>query len=175
MPRRPAPAADRPDRRGLALLAAALVVYALLRTARFGYTEVPALVGFGYLAGAVAGGRAGALWSPALVLLGWGLGNIALYSATLEDLKVPESAAHMAGIGVGVLALAGLERVGVAFSAAGIALAMVSSGVLFTVQRGQGLALFNREDGAAAYGLLLAAFGLVELARAGLRRRTGRR
>lgn len=153
------------------LLVAALAVLLLLRTDRFGYPEVPALVGLGYLAGAVAGGPSDALWAPALVVSGWGLGNVALGWSWVADLGTPQSAAHLVGTGLGVLGLAGLGRLGVVVDAAGVGLALVLSGVLFTVQRGQQPEALTRDEGAVAYAGLLAAFGIVELARAAVRHR----
>ena len=153
------------------LLVAALAVLLLLRTDRFGYPEVPGLVGLGFLAGAAAGGRGGALWAPALVVSGWGLGNAALGWAWVTDLGVPESAAHLIGIGLGVLGLGVLARTGGAVSPVGIGLALLLSGLLFALQRGQQLEVLTRDEGALAYGALLGAYGLVDLLRAAARRR----
>lgn len=49
---------------------------------------------------------------------------------------MPSRSAHMVGAGVGLLVLAGLVRLGVAASYVGIALSVLLSGVLFTLQRG---------------------------------------
>ena len=153
--------ADHPGRRALALAVAAVVVYVLLDSGRAQFRDVPLLTGLGYLAGAVAGGRAGALWAPALVVTGWGLGNLALYSPTFADLHLPESAAHMLGMGLGVLVLAGLARLGIVASLTGVALSVLLSGALFAAQRGQQIALFNEPSGYAGLLLLYAAAELV--------------
>lgn len=147
---------------------AAVVVYVLLDSGRAQFRDVPLLTGLGYLAGAVAGGRAGALWAPALVVTGWGVGNLALYSPTFADLHLPESAAHMLGIGLGVLVLAGLARVGVVASLMGVALSVLLSGLLFVAQRGQQVSLFNQPSG---YAALLLLFAVAEVVTVQVRRR----
>ena len=152
---------DHPVRRAVALVLAAVVVYYLLDSGRAQFRDVPLLTGLGYLTGAVAGGRAGALWAPALVVTGWGVGNLALYSPSLADLRLPESAAHMLGMGLGILVLSGLARLGVVTSLAGVALSVLLSGGLFAAQRGQQIELFNQPSGYAALLVLYAAAEVV--------------
>lgn len=151
---------DRPTARALVLVAGAVAVYLLLDRGSAPFGDTPLLVGLVYLAAAVAGGRGGALWAPGFVVTGWGLANVALARPELRDLHAPESAAHMVGIGLGVLALAGAERAGVRSSTASVALSVLLSGVLFVLQRGQGYALLNDGRG---YALLLLAYAAAEL------------
>ena len=152
---------DRPTARAAVLAAGAVAVYSLLTGGTpFGY--VPLLVGVVYLAAAVAGGRGGALWAPACVVTGWGLANVALSEPRLEPvLRGAESAAHMTGIGLGVLALAALGRAGVRTTTGSIGLAVLLSGLLFVGQRAQGWELLNGPTGYAALLLLYAAGELV--------------
>ena len=159
---------DRPLARAVALAVSAAVLYVLVSTGRVDFGWVPLLTGLGYLAGAVAGGPRGALWAPAMVVSGWGLANVLYVRAPLAQLNAPESAAHMVGIGAGLLLLAGLHRLGVAASHTGIALSVLLSGVLFELQRGQGVRLLNGATGYAALLLLQAA---AEVLTVGVRRR----
>lgn len=159
---------DRPLARAVALALAAGVLYVLVSSHRVDFGWVPLLTGLGYLAGAVAGGVRGALWAPAMVVSGWGLANVLYVRAPFAELGAPESAAHMVGIGVGLLVLAGLHRLGVAASQTGIALSVLLSGVLFELQRGQGIGLLNR---AAGYSAVLLAFAAAEVLTVGVRRR----
>ncbi len=114
---------------------------------------MPLIVGLAYLAAAWAGGRGGGLWAPGCVVTGWGVANLALAEPALADLRAPESAAHMVGIGLGVLALGALARAGVQTSLESTGLAVLLSGVLFVLQRGQGWEALNAPWGYA--GLLL--------------------
>ena len=160
--------ADSPVRRAAALTVAAVALYLLVDSGRAGFSDIPLLTGLGYLLGAVAGGTRGALWAPALVVSGWGLANVLYLREPFVQLHAPESAAHMVGIGVGLLILAGLARLGVAVSFTGIALSVLLSGVLFTLQRGQGIGLFNR---AAGYALVLLVWAAAEVVTVSVRRR----
>ena len=153
--------ADRPLARAVALALSAAALYVLVSSHRVDFGWVPLLTGLGYLAGAVAGGPKGALWAPALVVSGWGLANVLYVRAPFAELGAPESAAHMVGIGTGLLVLAGLHRLGVSASQTGIALSVLLSGVLFELQRGQGLSLLNKAAGYAAVLLVYAAAEVV--------------
>ena len=155
-------------RRALALTVSAAGLYLLLDSGRADFSAVPLLTGLGYLLGAVAGGPKGALWAPALVVSGWGLANVLYLREPFVQLHAPESAAHMVGIGLGLLVLAGLVRLGVTLSWTGVALSVLLSGVLFTLQRGQGVLLLNR---AAGYALILLTFAAAEVVTVSFRRR----
>lgn len=159
---------DRPLARAVALAVSAGVLYLLVSSHRVDFGWVPLLTGLGYLAGAVAGGPRGALWAPAMVVSGWGLANVLYVRAPFAELDAPESAAHMVGIGVGLLVLAGLHRLGVAASQTGIALSVLLSGVLFELQRGKGIGLLNSATGYAAVLLVYAA---AEVLTVGVKRR----
>ena len=160
---------ERAGARAAVLVAGAVAVYALLDggVAPFGY--VPLLVGLVYLAAAAVGGKDGALWAPGCVVTGWGVANVALLEPRLEPLlRGAESAAHMTGIGLGVLALAGLQRLGVRTSTTSIALSVLLSGLVFLGQRAQGWEPLNSASG---YAGLLLVYGLAELVVLGVRRR----
>lgn len=159
---------DRPLARAGVLAVGAGAVYLLLDSGAAPFATVPLLVGLVYLAAATAGGPGGALWAPGCVVTGWGLANVALGEPALAPLKAPESAAHMVGMGLGVLALAGLARVGVRTTTASVGLSVLLSGLLFVAQRGQGWALLNSAGG---YALLLLAYALGELLAARAARR----
>ena len=161
-------ARDRPLARAVALAASAAVLYLLVSTHRVDFGWVPLLTGLGYLAGAVAGGPKGALWAPAMVVSGWGLANVLYVRAPFDELGAPESAAHMVGIGAGLLVLAGLHRLGVAASQTGIALSVLLSGVIFELQRGQGIGVLNQ---AAGYAAVLLVYAAAEVLTVGVRRR----
>ncbi|MCW2778956.1 MAG: hypothetical protein JWN17_2681 [Frankiales bacterium] len=153
---------DRPTARAVVLVAGAVVVYLLLDRGTLGFGYVPLLVGGSYLAAAVAGGRGGALWAPGCVVGGWGLANAALMEPSFDPvLRGAESAAHMTGIGLGVLALAALERTGVRTSTTSVALSVLLSGLIFLGQRAQGWELLNSPTGYAALLLVYAAAELV--------------
>lgn len=153
---------DRPTARAAVLAAGAVAVYLLLDSGTSPFGQVPLLVGVVYLAAAVAGGRGGALWAPGFVVTGWGVANVALAEPRLEPvLRGAESAAHMTGIGLGVLALAALSRAGVRATTGSIGLAVLLSGLLFVAQRAQGWEPLNSPTGYSALLLLYAAGELV--------------
>lgn len=156
---RPTPA-DRPGARAAVLAVGAVVVLLLLDRGVAPFGDVPLLVGAVYLAAAAAGGRGGALWAPGCVVAGWGVANVALAQPAFRGLHAPESAAHMVGIGLGVLALAALARAGVRTSTTGIGLSILLSGLIFVGQRGQGWTLLNSGRG---YALLLLVYAGAEL------------
>jgi hypothetical protein len=159
---------DRPLARAAALALSAVVIYVLVERQGVSFGRMPLLVGLGYLAGAVAGGPKGALWAPALIVTGWGLGNDARGWDSLSGIGLPESAAHMCGIGLGILALGVLARYGIETSLWGIGLSVLLSGVLFVGQRGEGYELLNEATG---YSLLLLAYAAAEVVAVALRRR----
>lgn len=159
---------DRPGLRAAVLAAGAAAVYLALDSGRAPFGAVPLLVGLVYLVAAVAGGRGGSLWAPGCVVTGWGLANLALTDPLFAELRLPESAAHMIGMGLGVLALAGLLRAGVRTSLASAGTAVLLSGVLFALQRGQGVEALNRPWG---YAALLALYAVGELVTVQVQRR----
>lgn len=155
--------ADHPGRRAVALLAGAGFVAATIGTGRISFGQLPLVLGLCYLVASYAGGPDGRLWETACVVTGWGIGNAALYVDSLRDLHLPESAAHMTGMGLGVLLLAYLARLrGVRWSLLGVAVTMIVSGVFFELQRGQRVEAFNH---ATAYFVLLAAYAVSDLIR----------
>lgn len=155
-------AADRPTARAVVLAVGAVVVYLLLDSGRAAFEQVPLLVGLVYLAAAAVGGRDGALWAPGCIVTGWGLANVALGAPSLEPvLRGAESAAHMTGIGLGILALGGLTRLGVRTTTTSVGLAVFLSGLIFIAQRAQGWELLNGPTGYAGLLLLYAAGELV--------------
>ena len=76
----------------------AVVIYLLVEQQGVSFDKIPLLTGLGYLAGAVAGGPQGALWAPALVVTGWGLGNDAQSWDSIASISLPESAAHLSDV-----------------------------------------------------------------------------
>lgn len=159
---------DRPLARAGVLAAGAALVYVLFDREGIDFGLVPLVVGLVYLAAAVAGGLGGALWAPGLVVTGWGLGNDALTWDGVRGQGIPESAAHMVGIGLGILALAALARFGVQVSVASVGLAVLLSGLLFTAQRAGGYGILNEGVG---YAVLLLVFAALELVTHVVRRR----
>ena len=151
---------DVPLRRAIVLAVAAVILYLLLKGNIADFVDVPLMVGLSYLAAAVAGGRGGSLWAPGLVVTGWGLGEEALARDWFPSLQTPESAAHMVGIGVGVIALGLLARLRVQVSLLSVGIAIVLSGLIFIGQRGKGYASLNEASG---YAALLLAFAGIEL------------
>lgn len=145
-----------------------MLLYVLVEQRGVSFGRVPLLVGLGYLAGAVAGGPKGALWAPALVVTGWGLGNDAQSWDSLNGIGLPESAAHMVGIGLGILALGVLARYGIETTLWGVGLSVLLSGLLFIGQRGEGVELLNEATG---YSLLLLAYAAAEVVAVAVRRR----
>ena len=164
----PAAASDRPLARAAALAVSAVVIYLLVEQQGVSFDKIPLLTGLGYLAGAVAGGPQGALWAPALVVTGWGLGNDAQSWESISSIGLPESAAHMVGIGLGVLALGVLARYGIETTLWGVGLSILLSGLLFIGQRGEGIELLNEATG---YSLLLLAYAAAEVVAVAVRRR----
>ncbi|MDP3712558.1 MAG: hypothetical protein Q8R60_08750 [Mycobacteriales bacterium] len=167
-PSRSSSADDRPLARAAALAVSAVVLYWLVEQRGVSFGKVPLLTGLGYLAGAVAGGPRGALWAPALVVTGWGLGNDAQGWESLSGVGLPESAAHMVGMGLGILALGVLARYGIETTLWGVGLSVLLSGVLFIGQRGEGYQLLNEATG---YSLLLLVYAAAEVVGVAVRRR----
>lgn len=161
-------AQDHPYRRALVLLLGAGAVLLLFDRGTIDLGDVPLVLGLCYLAAAVAGGTGGSLWAPGCVVTGWGLANLALTDPLFEGLRLPESAAHMIGMGLGVLALAGLAHVGVRTGLVGAGLTVVLSGVLFAAQRGQGYDWL--QDG-RGYAALLVVYAAAEVVTVTLSRR----
>ncbi|HEV2061371.1 MAG TPA: hypothetical protein VGR12_00850 [Solirubrobacteraceae bacterium] len=147
------PAAKPPQlrlRQGAIFLGGALL-YALLVRTVLDFDWTPLLLGVVYLLAALAGGRDGGFWATACVLLGWGLGVVAVREIELD---VYEPGAHLAGAGAGVLVAAILARADrVEADAVGLGATALAAGLL--------LALVPHVEVFHDFGLYVLLLGLV--------------
>ena len=153
------PATSARRLRGLVLLVGGLAVALLVGDGRpLSFAWLPLLTGSAYLAAAAAGGRDGALWGPALVVLGFGAG-VAL---TVEGPLGGElfSPVVLTSVGVGALVATLLPRLGIPVPAPSVAAAVLLSGVFFLLSERGPTELFRST---LVYGGLLVAWGLWEL------------
>lgn len=145
-------------RRGAVLVVGGLAVALLVGDGRpLSFAWLPLVTGAAYLAAAVAGGRDGALWGPALVVLGFGAGVVATVEGPLgADLF---SSVVLIGVGAGAFAATLLPRYRIPVPAPSVAAAVLLSGVFFLLSERGGGAF--REP--LLYGALLVAWGAWEL------------
>lgn len=137
-------------RQGAIFLGGALV-YALLVRTILDFDWTPLLLGTVYLLAALAGGRDGGFWPTALVLLGWGIGVLAVRVAELE---LYEPGAHLAGAGAGILVAALLARAGrIEADPAGLGATALAGGLV--------LALVPHVEVFGEFGLYVLLLGLV--------------
>ncbi len=150
---------DRPSserlRQGLILLAGAIVFVLVVGAGPRRFYLVPLGIGLVYLASAAAGGRKGAYWATAVVLVGWGAA-VAFAHDARPDLDI--AGLYLVGAGAGATAGAVLARRGFAVDPLGAAATIALGGLL--------LALQGRWDpfaDARTYAALVGAVGLVNV------------
>ena len=116
--------------RGIALIAGAVIIVALIETETIPYYWFPVLTGLTYLAAAAAGRSRGTLWGPGFVITSVGLAA-ALW---LRDGKMPDSFQFLAlavmALGLGGVLAALLAQVrGFSISAMSVAMPVLLFGV----------------------------------------------
>jgi len=147
--------------RGIALIAGAVLMVALIETETIPFYWFPTLTGLTYLAAAAAGRSRGTLWAPGFVITSVGLG-VALW---LRDGRAVDSyqflalAAMALGLG-GVLAALLAQVRGYSISAMSVSLSVLLFGV-FNLLEQQAVKPFAGQTW--AYAALLAAWGAYEL------------
>jgi hypothetical protein len=144
--------------RGLVLLAGGLALALLVGDGRpLSFVWLPLVTGLVYLAAAAAGGRDGALWGPALVVLGFGAAVVLTVEGPLGGELF--SSVVLTGVGAGALVATLLPRYGVPVPAPSVAAAVLLSGVFFLLSE-RGGEVFRST---LLYGALLVAWGVWEL------------
>ena len=147
--------------RGIALIAGAVLIVALIETETIPFYWFPALVGLTYLAAAAAGRSRGTLWGPGFVITSVGLAA-ALW---LRDGRMPDSFQFLAlavmalGLG-GVLAGLLAKARGFSISAMSVAMPVLLFGA-FALLEQQMVKPFAGQTW--VYVALLAAWGAYEL------------
>lgn len=144
--------------RGVALIVGAVAAYLLTERGPLDFTWVPLLLGASYLLAALTGGERGPLWSPALVLLAFGVGDL-LYLGGHLPRGLDEGAVYIVALGIGVLLCAVAERGGFAVSLVGAGAAVLLAGGFFLLQR----RFHGLWEESATYAGLLALWGVWEL------------
>ena len=153
--------------RGIALIAGALLILALIETGTIPFYWFPTLTGLTYLAAAAAGRSRGTLWGPGFVITSVGLAA-ALW---LRDGRMPDSFQFLAlavmalGLG-GVLAALLAQARGFAISAMSIAMPVLLFGVFALLEQQMVEPIAGQTW---VYVALLVAWGLYELRPAGKR------
>ena len=153
--------------RGVALIAGALLIVALIETETIPFYLFPALTGLTYLAAAAAGRSRGTLWGPGFVITSVGVAA-ALW---LRDGQMPDSFQFLAlavmALGLGGVLAALLAQVGgFSISAMSIAMPVLLFGV-FALLEQQMVKPFAGQTW--VYVAVLAAWGAYELRPAGKR------
>ena len=151
--------------RGIALIAGALLILALIETETIPFYWFPALTGLTYLAAAAAGRSRGTLWGPGFVITSVGVAA-ALW---LRDGQMPDSFQFLAlavmALGLGGVLAALLAQVrGFSISAMSIAMPVLLFGV-FALLEQQMVKPFAGQTW--VYVALLVAWGAYELRPAG--------
>ncbi len=147
--------------RGLALIAGAVLIVALIETETIPFYWFPVLTGLTYLAAAAAGRSRGTLWAPGFVITAVGLGA-ALW---LRDGRAADSFQFLAlavmalGLG-GVLAALLAQLRGFSVSAMSVSLSVLLFGVFALLEQ---QAVEPIAGQSWAYAALLAAWGAYEL------------
>jgi hypothetical protein len=144
--------------RGAVLLVGGIALALLVGDDRLlSFAWLPLVTGAVYLAAAAVGGRDGALWGPALVVLGFGVGVVLTVEGPLGgELFSP---VVLIGVGTGALLATLLPRAGVPVPPPSVAAAVLLSGVFFLLSERGGEAFRSP----LLYGALLVAWGLWEL------------
>lgn len=153
--------------RGIALIAGALLILALIETETIPFYWFPTLTGLTYLAAAAASRSRGTLWGPGFVITTVGLGA-ALW---LRDGRMPDSFQFLAlavmALGLGGVLAALLTQVrGFSISAMSIAMPVLLFGV-FALLEQQMVKPFAGQTW--VYAALLLVWGAYELRPAGKR------
>jgi uncharacterized protein YhhL (DUF1145 family) len=154
--------------RGLALIAGAVLIVALIETETIPFYWFPVLTGLTYLAAAAAGRSRGTLWAPGFVITAVGLGA-ALW---LRDGRPADSFQFLAlavmalGLG-GVLAALLAQLRGFSVSAMSVSLSVLLFGVFALLEQ---QAVEPIAGQSWVYAALLAAWGAYELRPASSRR-----
>jgi uncharacterized membrane protein YhhN len=149
---------DARRRRGAVLLLGGLALALLVGDGRpLSFAWLPLVTGLAYLLAAAAGGRDGAFWGPALVVLGFGAGVVLTVEGPLGgELFSP---VVLVGIGTGAFVATALPRAGVPVPASSVSAAVLLSGVFYLLSE-RGGEVFRS---VLLYGALLVAWGLWEL------------
>ena len=146
-------------RRAPLLLLGAVAVVALVGDDRpLGFLWLPLVTGLAYLAAAVAGGRDPALWGPACVVTGFGLGAVLTVDGPLGGQLF--SPVVLTAVGAGAVVAMLLPRAGIPVDGLSVAAAVLLSGVFFLLSERGPTEVFRSP---AVYGALLAAWALWEL------------
>jgi len=151
------PTAKQRLRQGLALVLGAAVFGATVAAGSLAFYWTPLGVGLAYLLAAAVNGRRGSYWATAVTLTGWGAAVVWLNELE-PDVFAP--AAHVFGIGAGVLASAMLARAGFAVDQLGVGVTAFAAGALFMSER----QLPELLGDASTYAILIAAVGVVNVA-----------
>lgn len=146
-------------RRAPALLAGAVSVVLLVGEDRpLDFLWLPLVTGLAYLTAALAGGRDPALWGPACVVTGFGVGvGLTVGGPLGGQLFAP---VVLTAVGAGALAAMLLPRVGIAVDGLSVAAAVLLSGVFYLCSERGPTEVFRSP---LVYGALLAAWALWEL------------
>lgn len=147
--------------RGIALVAGAVLIVALIETETIPFYWFPTLTGLTYLAAAVAGRSRGTLWGPGFVVTSVGLGA----AFWLRDGRMPDSFQFLAlavmALGLGGVLAALLTQVrGFSISAMSVAMPVLLFGV-FALLEQQMVSPFAGQTW--VYAGLLAVWGAYEL------------
>lgn len=146
-------------RRAPILLMGAAAVGVLVGSGRpLDFLWLPLLTGLVYLAAAAAGGRDGALWGPACVVTGFGVGvGLTVGGPLGGELFSP---VVLTCVGAGAVVAMLLPRLGIAVDGLSVAAAVLLSGVFFLLSERGPTEVFRSP---LVYAALLALWGLWEL------------
>ena len=147
-------------RRGAVLLVGAVVLAVLFAPiGSLAFYWMPLVTGLAYLGAAAASGTRGPLWSPGLVVLGFGVGAVLALGGTFEPDDLFQ--ATLTGVAVGAVLAVALRVVGVHVSAESLALTLlVLAGFVLLTTR---IAPDGIGGEALLYAALLAGWGAWEM------------
>ncbi|MDQ3644376.1 MAG: hypothetical protein M3356_02570 [Actinomycetota bacterium] len=151
------PTAKQRLRQGLALVLGAAVFGATVAAGSLAFYWTPLGIGLAYLLAAAVNGRRGSYWATAVTLTGWGAAVVWLNEL---DPDVFAPAAHVFGIGAGVLAGALLGRAGFAVDQLGVGVTAFAAGALFMSEQQVPEVLGD----ASTYAAFIAVVGVVNVA-----------
>lgn len=151
-------------RQGLVLLLGAVAFVAVVGTEPADFYYVPLGLGVVYLASALAGGRQGAYWATAVVLVGFGAAVVFARKAR-PDLDV--AGLYLLGTGLGATAGLLLARRGFAVDPLGATATIALAGAILAFQPQWPSVLGD----ARTYGLLVGLVGLANAVAGGIARR----
>lgn len=144
---------DQRLRQGLVLLAGAIIFLIVVGTGPSTFYDTPLGIGLVYLVSAAVGGKQGAYWATAVVLVGWGAAVVYVRHAQ-PDLDL--AGLYLAGAGLGATVGILLSRAGFAVDPLGATATVAISGFI--------LAFAPRWPGvlgeARTYALIVGAIGL---------------